>query len=217
MPDQKWFRKESLRLLILGLPFIFLIIFWEDFLDSFPIHWNFDGQVDRYGNKMVLLFFACLNAGIYGIFVLAPRFNVSPELNLADHDKYLNLIQTLVHLLLTYVFFLVGFMALGYDIKAELAIKYGLISLFLVSGTFIGQIPRNKMVGLRLPWTLRNEQIWQRTHYFTGLLWVYSSLFMLIYNFWETKYTLAFPAYLTLLIAAPIVYSYVLYKRAKNY
>jgi uncharacterized membrane protein len=44
--------------------------------------------------------------------------------------------------------------------------------LFVVVGNFLGKVRHNYLIGVRTPWTLRNERVWDKTHRFTGRLMV---------------------------------------------
>ena len=44
--------------------------------------------------------------------------------------------------------------------------------LFVVLGALLGRIRRNGVLGIRTPWTLKDEGVWNRTHRFTGRLTV---------------------------------------------
>ena len=93
--------------------------------------------------------------------------------------------QVIIHLFFTYLFFIVGFMALGYKLQIDLTVKYGLIGLFLIVGNYLGTFRPNNFIGIKTPWTLSSEYVWSKTHRFTAKVWVLSSLLMLIYNFWD--------------------------------
>lgn len=47
------------------------------------------------------------------------------------------------------------------------------VSLFLaVVGNYVGKLRRNRWVGIRTPWTLRDDEVWARTHRVAGWLLV---------------------------------------------
>ena len=52
--------------------------------------------------------------------------------------------------------------------------------LFVVIGNYLPKARRNYTIGIRLPWTLANEENWNRTHRIGGFLWVIGGILMII-------------------------------------
>ena len=70
-------------------------------------------------------------------------------------------------------------------------------------------------MGIKLPWTLNNEENWNKTHRFGGKVWVIGGVITmataLIGSFWILL------GILIVMVAAPTIYSYRLYrKQTKN-
>jgi uncharacterized membrane protein len=207
-----WLQRESLRLVIIALPFIFLAMFWTDLPDRIPLHWNLQGKADGYGSKLAFLGLAALNLLLFGLFLLLPHLDPKGKNNFLFQPKW-HIVQVMLHLFFTYLFFIIGLTALGYKLPVDLTVKYGLIALFLILGTYLGTLPRHNFIGIKTPWSLRSDYVWYKTHRFAATLWVLASLVMLIYNFWEDKYPWAFYAYVAVLVIVPVVYSYLIYRQ----
>ena len=211
MENVNWFKKESLRLVIISIPFVFLVIFWQDLPARIPMHWNLKGELDGYGSKLGLLGLAAINLAIFGVFALLPYLDPKRQ-NYALFGGNWRIMQIIIHLFFTYLFLIIGFIALGYQLQADLVIKYGVIGLFLILGNYLGTVRRNYFIGIRTPWTLSSDYVWQKTHRFAATVWVFSSLLMLIYNFWEQRYPWAFFVYIGVLALVPTLYSFIIYK-----
>ncbi len=96
--------------------------------------------------------------------------------------------------------------------NATRALIGGILLAMMLLGNVLGKVPRNFYVGIRTPWTLADERVWQATHRLAarcvvaagliGLLavviagWVAFSLVVLIVSF-----------------VIPVLYSLILYKR----
>jgi uncharacterized membrane protein len=52
--------------------------------------------------------------------------------------------------------------------------------LFLVLGNYMHSVKPNYFIGLRIPWTLENEDNWRKTHQLMGKLWVAGGLLITI-------------------------------------
>ena len=207
-----WFQKESLRLVIIFLPFVFLALFWTELPNRIPLHWNLRGEVDGYGSKLGFLGLASLNLLLFGLFLVLPHLDPKGKSHTFFYPKW-HIAQVIIHLFFTYIFFLIGLTALGYKLPIHLAVKYGVIGLSLIAGTYLGVLPPNKLIGFKTPWTLRSNYVWYKTHRFAATFWVLTSFIMLIYDFWEKKYPWAYFVYLALLVVGPVIYSYFIYKQ----
>jgi len=66
--------------------------------------------------------------------------------------------------------------AQGYQVPVDRVVITGIAVLFIVMGNFMGQIRQNYFVGIKTPWTLANEAVWQKTHRLAARLWVAAGL-----------------------------------------
>jgi uncharacterized membrane protein len=209
MEKESWIGRESLRLVVLGLPFIFLFAFW----DQLPGEklWREDLHMVSPSSigKRHLMALAFLNLLLYGAFQL--RHLYRPK-NKPDNPTSWRILQLLCHQLLTLTLLLAGFRALGFKLAPNLVLQYSIITLLLVLGSFLSAIPRNIVFGFRLSWILKSDYIWQKTHRFAAQVWVYASFFMLCYPGWQA-HDWVFPLYVGLLVLSPISYSYLAYRQ----
>ena len=207
-----WLQKKGLRLLIIVLPFVFLGLFWSELPGRIPLHWNLQGEADGYGSKWAFLGLAGLNVLFFGLFLILPHLDPKRKSYVLFANEW-HIIQVIIHLFITYLFFSIAFMALGYQLPVALTIKYGLIGLFLIVGNYLGTVRPNSFIGFKTPWTRSSEYVWHKTHRFTAQVWVLSWLLLLIFDFWHQRYAWAFFVYLELLVVVPVVFSYLLYKK----
>lgn len=141
-----------------------------------PNHWNWRGEVDGYaGRTFAVLFQPLLTAGLYLLFLVLPR--VDPRR--ANYARFAGTYQVIKVLL---VVFMCGMQlatlgtALGYVSGPTLFLRLGLPLLFIFFGNVMGQIRHNYFVGIKTPWTLASEEVWQRTHRAAARLWVAAGL-----------------------------------------
>src|SRR6185312_6783385 len=52
----------------------------------------------------------------------------------------------------------------GYHVSVELVAPIAVGALLMVIGNFMGKFRKNFFVGIRTPWTLTSEMVWERTH-----------------------------------------------------
>jgi uncharacterized membrane protein len=95
---------------------------------------------------------------------------------------------------------------------------------FALLGNVLGRVKRNFWMGVRTPWTLASEPVWNQTHRVAGWLWVAGGLIgcigvvvlPVVVPLSET--TVLMGAFVWILIIAlyPVVYSLVLYKHLER-
>ena len=59
-------------------------------------------------------------------------------------------------------------------------IQSGIGVLFIILGNSLGKIRRNYFIGFKLPWTLSNDDIWNKTHRLGGKMFMLAGVIFLI-------------------------------------
>lgn len=209
-------KKDWLIAIMLVIPFVFIAMYWNKFPDRIPTHFNGDGVPDDYSSKGFGLFLLPLvNIAMYIMFIILPKIDPSRRNYGLFLDKY-NVIRMVLHIFITFVFFLTSIYALGYHYNMTMLILYGVLILFLVLGNVMGNVRHNYFIGVRTPWTLANEEVWTKTHRMTSKLWVFSTLIMMIVLPLVPAPDIAFIAYAATISIIPIVYSYVIFRKIEK-
>lgn len=88
-------KKEIPLLAILLLPFLYIAFIWNKLPQKIPMHWNIEGEVDRYGEKIeILLIPIMLPMFVYFIFSVIPK--IDPKKKLNNMGKKLQTLKFLV-------------------------------------------------------------------------------------------------------------------------
>jgi len=105
---------------------------------------------------------------------------------------------------------------LGYEFDFTLLILGSVAVLFYGVGALLTRAEPNWFVGIRTPWTLSSEAVWERTHELGGRLFKLTAVISLIGLFFGeyAVYFLVVPALLTAAITT--AYSYYLYERLER-
>ena len=121
---------------------------------------------------------------------------------------------------------LVGFMsavailvlleASGTDVRMNEMIYAGIGLLFIVLGNYMGKVRKNFFIGIRTPWTLASDEVWNRTHRLGGKILILIGLFMMLNTFVRFQPGVVIAAIVTLVLI-PVVYSYVIYRRIEGF
>ena len=73
--------------------------------------------------------------------------------------------------------------ALGIAINVLMVFGLFLGCLFVVIGNFLPKCRQSYTLGIKLPWTLNDEDNWNRTHRFAGRLWTVGGLLVIVTAF----------------------------------
>ena len=101
--------------------------------------------------------------------------------------------------------------ALGYE-TSEGSIAFAIMGIFLiVIGNYLPKCRQNYTVGIKIPWTLHDEENWNHTHRMAGYLWILGGLLMLANIF--LKWDWLFAVVLAVAVLVPMIYSYLYYRK----
>ena len=87
-------------------------------------------------------------------------------------------------------------------------------ALFVIIGNYMPKCKQSYTIGIKIPWTLNDEENWNKTHRMAGFLWVIGGVVIMATAFLGT-FQLLFVVLIPMVII-PFVYSYLLYKKNKT-
>jgi uncharacterized membrane protein len=195
--------------------FVAIVIAYPELPKQVPTHWNMQGQANDYSAKWTLFLVGPgLMAGILLLFFFLPWLSPKHwEVDAFQHT-YLYIMVVLVSMLayFTGVSLWVG---LGYAANVDRAIVGGVCLLFALLGNVMGKVRRNFYIGVRTPWALANERVWNATHRFAAKTFVLGGLIGLALTAIGVKGWLPFAALMASALV-PVVYSPVVYKQLER-
>lgn len=207
-------RKEIALLALIAIPFIYLAYIWSDLPLEVPVHWNIDGEADRYGSKSELLLIPIvLPLLTYILFLIMPL--IDPKKKIQAMGKKYNSLRIILLSFMTVLALYLIYSAKNGSLTHPNAILLSLGALYLLLGNYFKTIRPNYFLGIRTPWTLENELVWKKTHLFAGKLWFIGGLLIIICSLMldEKLNLLVFIGITTLISIIPVLYSYLEYKK----
>jgi uncharacterized membrane protein len=181
-----------------------------------PSHFDASGQVNGYLPKLVN---AILLPGISILLFLILRFatQVGPNLGFRNqrraNTQVVNLIMVGILLFMLVIQLLITAYALGAHVDISLVVCLAVSLLFIFLGNYLGKLRRNFWVGIRTPWTLASDIVWERTHRLGGWLFVLVGFIGLITSFFPPLRFFGLFAPIIVVVLVLVVYSYILYQR----
>jgi uncharacterized membrane protein len=176
-----------------------------------PTHWNAAGVADGFMPKTVGAWLVPgVSAGTLALFLVLPL--VSPRgFEMTGFSGAFAVMRRSVLVFLTFIHGVALLIGLGRDIDMTKAAWGGTGLLLAIIGNYFSKVRKNFFVGIRTPWTLANDEVWERTHRFGGRLWVPGGLLICLAGLAGQSAWLL-PALLVMALV-PCVYSYLIYRR----
>ena len=170
---------EMIIAIVLLIPFIVALVYWKQLPDRMAIHFNFHGNPDNYGNKPLgLLLLPLVNLFMYGVLKFIPRLMPASD-RMAIPAARFAIIRLVLHGFLTALYLLIVMFTLHHNVNILLCIGYGISVVMLVTGNYLNNIKTNHFVGIRTRWTMKNPEVWKRTHHFAARFYVITSLVLM--------------------------------------
>jgi uncharacterized membrane protein len=191
------------------------LLLWNRLPDPMASHWNLDDQVDGYMPKFWGVFLLPLiTLGMLVLFLVIPAIDPL-KANIAQFRSAFNLFIVLIVAFMVYLYGLTLAWSLGYtDFRMSGAMLPAIGLLFIFIGFMLRQAKRNFFIGIRTPWTLASDTVWDETHRVGAVLFIISGVVAFIGGFLG-----GFAALCFLLVPTMgstiflLIYSYILYQR----
>lgn len=191
------------------------LLFWNRLPEQMASHWNINDQVDGYMPKFWGVFMVPLiTLGMFLLFLVIP--SIDPlKVNISQFRKAFNLFIVLIVAFMLYIYGLTLVWSLGYTgfrMSTSMLPAIGLFFIFI--GFMLRQAKRNFFIGIRTPWTLSSDFVWNKTHQLCSLLFMVSGALAVIGSFFggmTAFWMLMIPVFGSTIFL--VIYSYVLYKQ----
>jgi len=210
-------KTEWITSVILIASFITGVILYQSMPEIVASHWNAKGEVDGYMNKFWGLFLMpIIGSVMLLLFHYIPSIDPLKE-NIKKFRKYFDGFIMMIMIFLAYTYFLTIIWNMGYRFSMSLQMIPGLTIIFYYSGILIEHAKQNYFIGIRTPWTLANETVWNKTHKVGSKLFKIASVLILIGLLTPDN---AFTIMMTIVLSISaylVAYSYVQYRKIKKH
>lgn len=207
--------KLAISSIAIILPIVFGLICWDMLPDSIVTHWGPDGNPDGWSSKPFAVF--VLPAFLLAIHWLCMAATALDKKNRNQNSKMMGLIFWLVPVISLATNGMVYAAALGKDIDVMLFLPIFTGVLFLFIGNYLPKCTQSRTVGIKIKWTLEDEENWNATHRFSGKVWVIFAVVILASILLPSEFSVWVMLGATvLMVIIPIVYSYCFYKNKEG-
>jgi uncharacterized membrane protein len=210
-------RKNEFALLALGaLPIIIGLCFYPHMPEQMATHWDSQGVVNGTMGKFWGVFLVpAIMVALALLFTAAPKIDPLKGNIKAFASTYYSLV-CVVMLFVTGIYVISLLWNLGDHVDFRMVIPIGLGALFFFIGSILTKVRRNWFVGIRTPWTLSSDTVWEKTHKVGSVMFRAAAVVVMLGAF--------FPNYIMPFILAPvlgtsaflILYSYLEFRKEQT-
>ena len=188
------------------------LLLWNQLPDQVASHWGANDQVNGYMPRL----WGVLLMPIITIFMLA-LFLAIPSMdplkaNIEQFRADFNVFITLIIAFMLYIHALTLVWNIGYtNFRMSAAMLPALGLLFIFMGQLITKAKRNYFIGIRTPWTLSSDTVWDKSHQLGGKLFIAAGAISLFGAFFPDAaiFFIMIPVLFVTLFT--VLYSYFLY------
>lgn len=181
-----------------------------------PMHWNIEGQIDRYGTQSEFMMLSLVPLGLMIMFIVLPYLDPK-RANYKKHSKAYTATKYVVTLLMIAMSWITILYLKGLVQSVDTFVILGIGITFIIMGNYMPQIRHNYFFGIKTPWTLADEVVWTKTHRIGGALFMVFGLALLPTAFFfktGAPYIVLAGALLTSL--GSVIYSFVIFHRRQG-
>jgi uncharacterized membrane protein len=198
---------------------LFLYGFGRDYLpEKVPVHWNINGQADDWRPRdQVLPFLLIAPVGMAAMILLALAIPwLSPRsFDVERFRPTFNYVMALIIGLFAYIQVCVLLGSVEANVDSTRLLVGGIFLFFAALGNVLGKVRRNFWMGVRTPWTLASEYVWNQTHRVAAWLYVAIGLIGFLAVILGAPLLVVFVVFM-IGVLFPIPYSLYLYKRLQR-
>ena len=208
-------KKLMITSIVILVPILIGLLLWNKLPDQLPTHWNAQGEVDGWSSKAFAVFglpiilFVMHWACVLGTSADPKKQNIE--------GKVLGIVLWICPIISLLVCTLSYGVALGMEFKVDKIVLALMGIVFIVIGNYLPKCKQSYTMGIKLPWTLNDEENWNRTHRMGGKLWVASGMILLLSMLLPTNaMVVVVLAVIGVAVFVPTVYSYLLFREKEK-
>lgn len=210
---KKYKKTMIITSILLLLPILAGILLWNRLPDTLVTHWNSNWEPDGWTSKpLAVLGLPTLLLGLHWLSVIVT--SADPKRKNLLENKAFGIVLWIIPVisLLGSGFTLCYALDITLPMEHILPVLIGL--LFIIIGNDLPKCRQSYTMGIKLPWTLADEDNWRRTHRLAGVVWVIGGALCIVSGVLKLHVVMiiGFAA----MIAIPTIYSYVIYKKSRD-
>jgi len=203
-----------ISLSIIVLSFAFAFYFYPQLPGVIASHWGGDGLVNGKSSSWGIFLIPALITFFFSLFIFIPKLDPMKE-NIKKFSDHYDDFILIFNLFMFYIFALIIIWNLGFYFNMTVGIMPGLSILFYFLGVMVTKTKRNYTIGIRTPWSLEDDKVWEKTSKFSGVLFKTFGFSCLFFMFFPEQAFALFFTLILLIVISIFAYSYLEYRKIK--
>ena len=189
------------------LPILVGLVLWNRLPAQMPTHWGFDGTVDGWSGKAFAVFgLPLILLAVHWLCVWGTSLDSG---NRGQNRKVFGLVLWIIPVMSWFTSGIMYAGAMGWNLDFVKITLLLMGVLFVAIGNYLPKCKQNYTIGIRIKWTLEDEENWNATHRVGGRVWVAGGAALLAGCALPEKFAVALMlAVIPVLVAIPLLYSY---------
>ena len=209
--------RKWIPLLIVAAAIVASVAVYPNLPLSVPTHWDSVGRPNGWSSRLwgawvMPILLVAIWAFMRVLPIIDPRGS-----NYAKFGGAFEAIIVSTMLFLFGLHIIILRAALGYPVAVERVVPVGIGILLVVIGNLLPRARPNWFVGIRTPWTLSSDRVWEKTHRVGGRVFVAGGILIvlgaLLMAQWAQVVLLAVTMFCTAIV---LIYSYLEWKREQS-
>ncbi len=198
---------------IVAATFIVSLAFYPKLPPQIATHWDAAGKVNGYMSRFWgVMIMPLILVGVTPLLIYLPKIDPTRKNAEGFREYYYDfIIVFLIYMFLVQLYVLLY--NIGIKVKVDRFIYISVGFLFYFTGILIEKSKRNWFIGIRTPWTLSSESVWDKTHKLGAALFKLCGVIAVIGAFFG-KYAVYFVLFPVIIVSVYLfIYSYEEYKK----
>ena len=210
-------KKEVLPVILILIVSAIGAYLYPQLPDLVPSHWGINGEINGWVSRgFAVFFFLALILGLYLLMSFLPLMDPHRS-NIESFANWYFWFKVAFVVFMGSLYLMTLYAGLGYEVNVGRFVTLGIAALFAFIGLALPKMKKNYMIGIRLPWTLHSETVWNRTHKFGGRLFLALAIIIVLASFLPAAWTFGtLMVGIFLLLAILVWYSYREYKKIEK-
>lgn len=198
--------------LVTLIPMFLGLILWDKLPQKMATSFGIGGEVTGYSDKafavfgLPLILVLCNFLCVFYTSADPKRKNIS--------DKIMGVVLSIIPLCSIFCGTLLYNDVLNFKVNVDIFGTLFLGVVFIIIGIILPKCKQNYTVGIKVPWTLNDEENWNKTHKFAGKAFIVGGVVNIISGLLGFIYASFVMIFIVALI--PMVYSYIYYRKNKK-
>lgn len=209
--------RKWIPLLIVVVAIVASAAVYQRLPETIPTHWDMDGQPNGWSSRAFGAWFTpVLLLGMWALVRILPAIDPRG----ANYAKFGGAFEAIIESLMLFllgVHILILRAGLGQSAPVQRVVPIGVGILLIVVGNLLPRMRPNWFIGIRTPWTLSSDRVWEKTHRFGGRVFVAGGLLIVLAAFASPQAaSIVLVTVVVLAAAAVLIYSYAEWKREQS-